>query len=122
MKAYTDKFKKMIAVSSLALIATAAPVFAQNSPDSGSQPVQESQSTIQVNEPRAQAPESPSYLPQRDMEIQRDATSGRVINEPAGADNGGRNWTWLGLLGLLGLFGMKRRHEAHDDQYRPVRP
>jgi len=46
---------------------------------------------------------------------------GAQMNESAGAENEGTNWSWLGLLGLGGLFGLKRRHDAHDHDYRTAR-
>ena len=118
MKAYTDKLKKIIATTSLALIATTAPMWAQDAQNSQAP---QDRSTIQVNEPRVQTTDSSfstSSSPQ--MSESDNRMEGAVIEEPAGADNE-NNWSWIGLLGLLGLFGLKRRHDVHDEHYRPVR-
>ncbi len=113
MKTYTNKLRYWAVLSSLSLMATAYPAFSQN--DSSSQSGSQQSQGTSLNEPstsqRSQAAPADSSL----SRMNRADNTGVPIDEPSGADNSASNWSWVGL------FGLKRRHEAHDETYRPAR-
>lgn len=91
------KMKCLAVASSLALLASASPAFAQNTVDT--------------------TPSESAAEPQMRQSFPSD---GAIMDEPAGADNT-RNWSWIGLLGLAGLFGLKRHNDVRDENYRTAR-
>ena len=124
MKTYQLQIKRFLSISTLALLVSAGPLYAQDqqqqsSPSAAQQSEQQQTPVLQPSD-AALTQDVQSRNSAMDMEQQSMEGSGREMNEPAGADNE-KNWSWIGLLGLLGLFGIKRRHDVHDENYRPLR-
>jgi hypothetical protein len=106
MKTNKKYFKRLAAISSVALLAVASPVFAQTSgaPDA-SQQGRDAQSQRSSGPPANQS----------------DQYTGIEMDEPAGAELGQNNWGWVGLFGLAGLFGLKRHRDTYDRDQRTAR-